>query len=291
MAKKVSAKSDITPDEKTFGVILIAFGKSAYIYMAYNLAMSIKFYSPDVKVCLHVADENLFKVSLSPDKQKVFDEVHGFHYKGNPAEVKLNIDGFCVYDRSLYLDVDTFAIKDIAPLFDELNGNEYLVHNNNADNLWAKPETIYKHYGLENIPLYSVNSSVQYIEKGETSFKIFEKARELYANPVPLNQLKNSWGKQQPDELYMNVALSILKHDPSFEMVPVFFATRPSLVPHKIQDEYYFLSYFGPRGHTPASYTNWIDSRLNTMHQERGTKHTNNCFIGNLLRDKHANRK
>lgn len=291
MASKRNSSKSETPDEKTFGVVLIAFGDVAYYYMAYNLAFSIKFYSPDVPIAIQVADLRKFEAALSAEKRSYFDEIIEFHYEGSPADVKLNIDGFCVYDRSLYLDVDTFCVKDIAPLFEELKGKDYVFHNNNADNLWAKQETIRQHYGIEEkTELYSVNSSVQYIERGEKSFEVFEKARELFSNPIPLGSLKNKWGKTQPDELYLNVALSVLNHDTYFKNPPVFFATRPSIQPNEVQYEYYFLSYFGPRGHTPPTYTNWIDRRLHNMHLEKCQRHTNNSQIPNLLKSKFANR-
>lgn len=293
MAKKVTEKS-ITPSDKTFGVILIAFGHASYFKQAYNLAYSIRHYNKTLPITIHVDSIDLFNTTISFEKQAVFSSIEVFDrskFKDN-ADVKLHIDKFCTYDCSLYLDTDTVCLNDPEFLFEGLKSKDYVVHSNNAPMLWATDKAVSEHYGI-NEPLLSINSSVQYIEKGEMSTAIFEKARGLFSKPIPISHLKNSWGKTQPDELYLNIAISVLKTHSSFEVLPVCFIHAKSTVKppyHKIKSEYAFISYFGPQGHTPYQYIESMDNDLASMHKAKNQVHTGQFKIGNLLKYKHANR-
>jgi len=289
---KAETKTKTTTPENSFGVVLIAFNH-AYFHKAYNLAFSIHYFNPDIKITVHVDSVYDFNIALADWKSKEFDQVveHKEYFR-DFAEVKLNIDRFAVYDRSLYLDVDTICLKDIAPLFEQLKDSDYKTEVNTDFMLWATREQTEKHYGFtpdDYIP--STNSSVQYIAKGGTATKIFDAARAAHSNPIPVKELYNTWGGTQPDELYLNVGIAKNRFDAAFEKGPVFFTTKISHEYEKLKDFYYFLSYFGPRGHTPYYYTNYMDVELKRMQQERGQRHTNESRVSNLINFKYANKR
>lgn len=287
---KTRKKKENTPDglQDSFGVILIAFGHYAYYEQAYNLAFSIKTHSPDVKIALHAENIALLHTRVNELQRTVFDEVMPLDTSkfNSPAAIKLGIYDLCVFDRNLYLDVDTIALRDISPIFEVLKGNPYLVHVNGGKMLWMDDKKAKELFNIDG-EIVSVNSSIQYIEKGKQAQSVFDLANQLYKSPVPNNQLKNSWGTQQPDELYLNIALTKLEFDPSFKFPPVLFTTKTSIQPHMIEDEYYFLSYFGPKGHTPYSYVHFIDAKLKRWHEQAGQRHT--MKVENTLKFKHAN--
>ena len=65
MAKKRTTQhNEQPPAEQSVGVVLLAFGHSAYYQMAYNLAFSIKYYSADVPITLYVDDVAKFEKAL-----------------------------------------------------------------------------------------------------------------------------------------------------------------------------------------------------------------------------------
>ena len=57
-------------------ILLIAFGKRGYAYAAYNLAFSLKHFSPALKITI-LTDGNIF-THLNPSEQKIFDKILPF---------------------------------------------------------------------------------------------------------------------------------------------------------------------------------------------------------------------
>lgn len=285
-----SKKTKIAPGgDNSVGVLFLAFGHFSYYVQAYAAAWSIKYHNNDVKIAL--ACDNIAELTkrLTPARLNVFDSIEQINVSdySSFAEIKLNLDRITPFDNTLYLDVDVFCVKDISGMFDYFP-SKYAVHVNTGWMLWATREAVDEHFDTFGKLIPSVNSSVQWIPKG--SEVIFNKARKLIKKPLPLEKLKAKWGGGQPDELYLNVALSSVDHS-EYELTPppVLFATRPSILPHKIHEDYYFLSYFGPRGHTPQSYVQFIDNRIARLHIERGEKMP--YRIQDLLKFKHANKR
>src|SRR4051812_43152634 len=119
----------------TEGVFLTAYGKRGYVWSAYNFAFSIKHFNPDVHITLY-HDESLF-VHLPEDQHWVFDslikipdEIKFSNGKIDPAKIKVSVYDILPYDYTLYLDVDAIALKDIQPIFQDLQrqGGYYYTH-------------------------------------------------------------------------------------------------------------------------------------------------------------------
>jgi len=100
------------------GVVLSAFGKRGYVWAAYNLAYSIKYYCPEMKITL-LHDESFEKDLL--DWQKVeFDnliripeDVLYRNGKISPANIKISIYDFLPYQYNLFIDVDAKAMQNL----------------------------------------------------------------------------------------------------------------------------------------------------------------------------------
>src|SRR5690242_8738959 len=110
----------------TRGIFIIAFGKRGYGFAAYNLAFSIKKFSPDIPITLWCESKTIEQ--LDPEKQRVFDDIlfipQSLLTPFDPCRIKTNFYDFLPYDITLLLDADSLALKDITPAFDGFEQSE-----------------------------------------------------------------------------------------------------------------------------------------------------------------------
>ena len=162
-----------------------------------------------------------------------------------------------------------------------------------ADRMWA-------HFNL--LPSYvmpAINSSMQWIVKGSQTEAIYRTAKDLYFNnPIAIKDLRMKWGGGQPDELYMNVALSIHGIDPALKAYTrndgseggmIHFAMSRGLNYQDIINYYYLQSYYGGAGFTPRFYIDWLDRMLNADFKAIGSRHI--YLISRIAENKYADGK
>ena len=301
------------------GVVLFAFGKAGYYQAAYNLAYSIKYHSPLVKIALFVDD---FKKcnSATYDIDKYVDSISEIEHsdlyvdgKFDPAMLKVSLYKYLPFKNNLYLDVDAVCLKDIQPLIDDLISTKrhYISHcvgyhtiDLGRDILsmqWAWADDIWEHFKLENDAILpAINSSLQFIKKCKESKDLFGVVRILYTtNQLPTKRLRMKWGGGQPDELYMNVALAMTKYDPSYkndgivgggksETGFIHFANKRGLTFEEVVDNFYFQSYFGGRNFTSRFYTEWLERLLKVMMKSENKTHQ--FQIDRIIGQKYVNR-
>ena len=280
----------------TEGVVLFAFGKQGYYQAAYNLAYSIKYHSPSVKIALFVDDINKCN-NATLDIDKYVDSISEIEHsdlyvdgKFDPAMLKVSLYKYLPFKHNLYLDVDAICLKDIQPLIDDLKTTKrhYISHCVGYHTIdlgrgipsmqWAWADDIWEHFKLNNDAILpAINSSLQYIKKSKEAKDLFGIMRILYTtNQLPTNKLRMKWGGGQPDELYMNVALAMTSYDPSYkndgivgggksETGFIHFASVRGLSFQEVTDNYYLQSYYGGRNFTSRFYTEWLDRLLKVM--------------------------
>lgn len=323
MSVELTDNKQATPG-KTSGVVMFAFGFRTYYWAAYNLIFSIKKHNPNVSVTLYVdkIDQALYWCTELKDwADHIFEVDKELMYtagKFDPGKVKVSLYDLLPYDKNLYLDVDAIAIKDIQPLIDELSAQDkqYISHTvgyhkgqGNRDcktwrhipsMQWAWADDIWKHWELnDDSVLPAINSSLQYIEKGEISAAIYEVAKQYYIeNPLPLEKLRMRWGNGQPDELYMNAAFAKLNYDPGYHkhakvgnVEPGFihFAMARGLTYPEVIKNFYLQSYYGGKGFTSAFYVEWIERLLEVWFKEAGGNHE--YKLDRIVAHKHADNK
>jgi hypothetical protein len=165
---------------------------------------------------------------------------------------------------------------------------------------WAWADKMWAHYELPaDTIMPAINSSMQWIVKGENAAAIYSKAQELYFNnPIPLKDLRMKWGGSQPDELYMNIAMAILGVDPALKAYDkiktseggmIHFAMTRSLTYQEITEKFYLQSYYGGNGFTPNFYIDWLDRMLKADHQAIGKRHI--YYINRIVQNKFADGK
>ena len=250
----------------TKGISILAIGSSAYGRWAVNFAVSLRFHSPDVNIQLICDEANLIDTARFHHLFDLITKIEKEEYtndKGElyPAKIKLTLYKHFAYDHTAYFDVDAVVIKDVTPLF-ELEGNIYTdvqgVHMISEGNLfdhlkWAKPETIWNHFGLnEDSKLPAINSSFVLIKKCEQIEKLYSTALELLnENKLPTEKYWHKWGRgngRDADELYFNVACAKLNLIPE-KLVAVYFRTivEPGMaIPLvELEKKHYAIGLFG----------------------------------------------
>lgn len=287
----------------TQGIFLVAFGDVCYGRAAFNLAVSIKYYDPDIQICLlHDTGAVSEKARIDMDFFDIKIPIENTADFKNPATIKANIYNQLPFDYNLYLDVDALALQSCKPLFERLIASEkpYAVYvyelydENSPDNMpmmyWATRSTIWNHYNFNGHKLPATQSSIQFIKKCPESEKIFQQLQENINNPIPLNELSHTWGGRQPDELYLNVALAQLGLNPHIGDDAIFFANNYSKLAKKvIKEKYTILSIYGGKGFTRPQYKDWYDALNFTYfrHFKMGYQHK----IHIVLQNKHADKR
>ncbi len=270
------------------GIVLIAVGKRGYGFMAYNIAFSIKCYNPDLHITLFHDEAAISQ--LHEEWKMVFDDMvpldeSMYYHNGtfDPCKLKTNLYDILPYENNLYLDVDACAWKNIEPILDsciEKGGYyyTYIINENKPEMnfIWAEKEIIFSHFNLHpNAVLNATQTSIQFIKKCDEAKEFYDKLKANYANPLPLNKLRYSWGGGQPDELYINVTLAQTGIDAALNSNSIFFGgvidDRPLTV---LQETYYLLSIYGgrsSRGNTQTRplYYEEYDNQILRLHRER----------------------
>jgi hypothetical protein len=316
MAEKKQIKQKATSEELSSGVVLFAFGKTAYYWATFNLAFSIKYHNPNINIAIFTDDPDSLRGAVY--NCDYFDSISQIDINDlstdkrfDPAKLKLSLYKYLPFDYNLYLDVDAIALKDLQPMINELIGaNKYYVtHTVGYHTIkqgrdiptmqWAWADDIWKQYNLsDKAILPAINSSMQFIVKSKEAELLYKTAFELFQNPIPVNKLRMRWGNGQPDELYMNIALAVTKHDPGFkndgrvgksESGFIHFAMRRSLTYEEVIENFYLQSYYGGVRFTPLFYTEWIDRILRRDLSKVGITHE--FFIEKITKYKHADNK
>ena len=155
------------------GVIILALGHAYWGRWAYNLAMSLKYTCPEIKITLlycgngitHIADRTLFdKVIEVPSK---YYTTHGRvqYLKAKTALYKLS-----PYSETIYLDADMIWLpkKSIMKLFNELNVDFTMANRSwmalESENLtdtfgvWASPKHIKEVFKFKEGRFYNLSS-------------------------------------------------------------------------------------------------------------------------------------
>lgn len=275
-------------------IVLLALGDRGYGYWAYNIALSIRTYSPELPIQLinnGVSIKNI-DTSVFDVLTRIKDEHCTTDGKLNPSLAKVNLYEYLVDDENIYLDVDGIVIKPLESLFMKCKGFNWasqMVGTEQKDMMWAKHSDMIEHFNLGDVPIMGINSSFQFIRQCQETYEFFECAKEQYANPFPINKMPIKWGQGQPDELYFVVAMikTGIKCDIGEQVV--YFRTRNAggeiETLEKLRENHYVIGCWGDRGMNHKSVENYYD-KLTKKHSTE-IKGTNQIvkFAG-LIRQK-----
>jgi len=222
--------------------------------------------------------------------------------KLDPGKAKVLLYDYLPFDNNVYLDVDGICLKDLEPLIDGLvnSGIDYgtSIHGTHTldkgrdfkEMVWSYADEFINHFKIkEDALIYGINSSIQFIKKGDVCANLFKVAAEQFINnPMPLHKLRAKWGGGQPDELYFNAALCLTELTPQ-NIEAVCFQTQRSLSFEQIENSFYIMSYYGGKRFTPMFYIEWLDRKMKSWMREDGKKH--NYLITRITDNKYVDGK
>jgi len=289
------------------GVVIIALKKAAYSCGAFNLALSIKHFNPNINITLLSDGEHRRHFGVT--EYSVFNNIKELplceYNDGSfqPGLAKLNFYQHSPYNRTLYIDADSLCLKDIGPLLDELSLSDKYIHSsvlgsgNKEDDIqysvWATNKQIWEYFDLkDDARLNNINSSWIYVRKCKEADEFFLKLNENYKKGFGVENLLHKWGGTYPDELFYNGTLAQIQVNPYFEDKVMFFGNN--LDPRsttQIQEDYYFLTLYGKgTGVTTVKqrYIEFYDRLMFSMCENRGHEHKFKAH--GMLTGKHVNR-
>lgn len=246
------------------GIVLLAIGNQSYASWAFNIALSIKYhsnvpiqliYQPETIKNLNAFHRSFFDILTKIDNNHVYDDSSG-KYKLSPARAKLNLYKYLEFDNNLILDVDGVTVKSLEPIFKlcknfySVQTTAYMTKTNKPDKvqLWANASQIWGKYRLNDKAMFPiVETGFQFMRKSNQLNQLFSLAMSYYTNPIPLKEFKITWGKSQPDELYLGVALAELGIKCNFpkEIKSLHATYKDHIVEGEIADKYYMFGLWG----------------------------------------------
>lgn len=304
MAKKKTIKAELqytAKREETKGIVILAFGKRGYYFAAHNLAKSIKYYSPDIKIALF-HDGKLSQLNDTTVFDLVEDLSEKYIYHAGmfcPAKAKVFLHEYTPFCHTLFIDADSLALKDISPLLDRcISGSDYflaslIASGGKQDKIeyseWATNETIWEYFNLkEEAVLPALQSTMMYFRKSPEAEKFYKTLKENFN--FPLEKLKERWGGGLPDELIFSGTCAQLGLLPNLKDAVFFGHSLSTLSFTELEEKYYFLTLYGngigiPK--TKIRYIQWYDSLMHRKITNRGHVYGSQY----IMNDKHANNR
>lgn len=278
------------------GVQLLAIGNVEYGLWARNMAVSIRYHSPNIPITLVYEPRTARKINLRQmyrDRRlfsdlKHIDPKHAYvDGKLAPGVAKTYLNQYTTYDTTIYCDVDGIALRPLQTLLDHSGGKPFASHTWDygtqtdgawgAKMIWSTPENIWAHFGLKANARYPfINSSLMvYTKEGGAVFA--EANRMITQRPMPPKLHRMKWGKgNQPDELYFNAACAALDVDPSLGIQPLYSNSMRTNMPVTEAGlaGYYFMSFWGVQALHHATAYRVYDARMKQYFNADGVEHT-----------------
>jgi hypothetical protein len=207
------------------GIVLIALGYPLYGFYAYNMAISLKAYDKDIRVCLLYepsAIQSLTEKELSFFDHKIL--VPESHYTVNGTKqyqrAKLTVNRLSPFDFTIYMDVDGiwFPGKKPTHLLGEVINKEFTIGLNAEYNVrtrmkskqgyiwWGDCEKICKYWGIKEYMMQTVSGFYSF-HKTDRVNELFNTALRVYDDA---NDNAMKWANGKADEYCFNVAMGLV---------------------------------------------------------------------------------
>jgi len=205
---------------KTRGISLMCYGHPYYGMYAANLAASIKFSCPDIKIALF--HDNTAIGHFRDVHRALFSEMHVipnecFYSNGihQPYKAKLYVYSLTPFDETIFIDADVIMFpkgRNLNDIFNELkdvnftiqNRSNYDVSTDTQPDMWANLQDIKKEYKVTSGTFYYISSEFIYFKKTKENKKLFNDAIKIYDN---LKISYKRFGGGIPDELPLSIAM------------------------------------------------------------------------------------
>jgi len=271
------------------GIIILALNKQSYACAAFNLALSIRYYNPDLNITL--LTDNTHLQCFRPEHFAPFNfikEIPKEEYTDNgmfsPGKAKLSLYKHTPYKCTLYIDADSICFKNLDSLFKQLKGCNFKSNVVEDYTQWTDAVKFKDFFGFEQG--LSINSSWIYFE----SDSVFRQAETFFNKGFNKDDLKQKWGNNLPDELFFNASIQKLKANPRVHFNVMFFDDKKVQKDiSEIENEFYFITYYGNANSTRLSYIEWYDKNMFRLCTHYGIEHR--FKISAIMVHKHVNTK
>lgn len=189
----------------TRAVLTIATGKWVYLDMAIALARSFLWWHRGSDIAFQVATD--ITGPLPADMAGV--EVLRFQpgELGHGFSMKLKLDQLATADQTLFIDADCLCVGRLDPVFERFAGHAVsVVGSDIGEGEWfGDVARTCAQFDVPAIPKF--NGGVYYIERGELSRRVYERARSLeeHYDAIGLVRLRGS----PNEELLMAISMAI----------------------------------------------------------------------------------
>lgn len=189
-------------------ILTIASGKPVYIEMAVNLARSFLYWHSAEDIHFFLATDKPESIPADIAGNRKF---HTIPFEpgqyGESFSTKLHLDKMAQTQQTLFIDADCLLLGSLSKIFDRLNGQAVaVVGSPRSEGEWfGDIANLCKQFSVSSIPGF--NGCLYYLEKGDLSKSVYQKARELEPNYEQLG-MKLLRGKPN-DELLMSVSMAI----------------------------------------------------------------------------------
>lgn len=200
------------------GVIILALGHAYWGRWAYNLAMSLKYTCPEIKITLlyagngltHIVDRSLFDKVIKVPSKYYTTNGRVQYLKAKTALYKLS-----PYDETIYLDADMVWLpkRSVMTLFNELNVDFTMANRSwmalESENLtdtfgvWASPKYIKDVFKFKEGRFYNLSSEMIYFKKTKEVSKLFSDAFKLFDAEINITIFNGG----MPDELPFTISM------------------------------------------------------------------------------------
>ena len=195
------------------GIIYTAVGDKKYLEFAEKSAKSVKKHTSDLKFCVCTdleVDTDFWDEVVFLDKQAYSSDQRFLH--------KINTFRMTPFEKTLFLDSDTYVMSDISDVFDLLDNFDLgFTHGHNRqknlDRMAGKVQP--PHSRKENVTLESIPASFAPIQGG---FLLYKKSKKIWSWLEKLRELyiKKNWYDDQ-----VSIRELLWETDLKFYILPV----------------------------------------------------------------------
>lgn len=244
------------------GIVIVALGYELYGNCAYNLALSLKAYDSNIRVCLlysknaigHLRDEEM---NSFDDLIELPESEYMINGKPQYQRSKLVVNKYSPYDFTVYMDADNIFVPEKKPswLIGELMGKDFTIGMNGSYNAstgirtklnytyWGEPDKICKYFKIKGVLPQTVSGFYSFW-KNEKTNELFEIARKVYDDQ---NAPTVTWANGKADEYCFNVAMGILNWQQSEFHVFFFDKINGNLTPEQVYKSFWGIAIGGHR--------------------------------------------
>jgi len=261
----------MTKTKESRGIIILALGHPYWGRWAYNLAMSIKFTSPDARITLLYAGDGKSQIGDTSFFDRMIEVAPKYYTTGGRIEymkAKTALYKLTPYKETIYLDADTIWMnkKPIGQLFDQLESVNFTMANRSWMDLenqvipeefgvWASPAHIKDHFRFKEGRFYNLSSEMIYFKKDKKVGKLFSDAFDLWDAPISHRQFNGG----MPDELPFTISMIKNKIYPHEDNYKPFYWEAASRPPQRLEggdlQAFYAYSMGGHMAHPIMSKT------------------------------------